>query len=109
MALTASCVALATLAFSVGFGEALTTVLFVSAFVALLSFSCRALSFFAAASFARFAFLSFKYWTSGVVVTFSDASVESIPLAAGLAMGSVRLWRKSMNSWSWSIVPCLPS
>lgn len=58
-------------------------------------------------SLVLLAFLSFRYCTSGVVVTFSAfaVSVSSSLIGAGFA----RLSRKSINSGSRSIVPCLAS
>jgi hypothetical protein len=60
-------------------------------------------AFVAAASLPLFAFLSFKYCTRGVIVTFSPFVGASGSASGGLSfteLGFARLSRKSMNSGS---------
>jgi hypothetical protein len=54
--------------------------------------------------FSRLAFFSRSASIRGVVLAFS-CLCPSLSGAAALAMGLVRLSRKSLNSWSWSMVP----
>jgi hypothetical protein len=117
----ASWVALATLSFSFSLslsfsatvGVALPLMITVGARSFLVGFaSLLALlaALACAASLALLAFFSLIYWTRGVMVTGSVLdSPDSVPFAEGFVMGSVKLCRKSINSWSWSIVPCRPS
>ena len=72
-----------------------------SCLVSFVSAFADAFAFFAAsASLALLAFFSLMNWTRGVVVTLLCFKSESSPLPVGFATGSVRLWRKSMNSGS---------
>lgn len=103
-ALTASCVALATFSLSAAglFLPLMMTVDRLSDLEALASLASRVLVAFAwEASFALLAFFSLMYCISGVVETLSALpSAASAPLAFPLVMGSVKLCKKSMNSWS---------
>jgi hypothetical protein len=105
-ALTASWVAFAIRSFSFSLSVAVEVALplmitvggrsFLAGFASLLAL-LAALA--CAASLALLAFFSLMYWTSGVIV-----------MASGFAsVDSVKPCKKSINSWSWSIVPCLPS
>jgi len=64
--------------------------------------SCRAFAALACdASLALLAFFSLINCKRGVVVTLSDlCSRLSAPFAGGFVIGSVKLCKKSINSWS---------
>ncbi len=82
----------------------------VAGFVSCFSRAFAAFAWLPSFSLALLAFLSLMYWTRGVMEAFSClTSAESAPFAVDLVIGSVRLCRKSINSWSWSIVPCRAS